>query len=165
MKRLILGKALAAIVMLSMLGACSQGNAVEIGEEAPGFTLTDMNGKTVNFSDFKGKVIILDFFASWCPPCREEVPDFIELQKAYADKGFTMVGLSLVSPEESRKFAEEAGINYPVLIDDGKVSGAYGPVRSIPTTFVIGKDSKVTKMYIGYKPKEIFENDIKELLK
>lgn len=160
-----LSKFLVITVIALMLGACAKSSAIEIGETAPDFTLTDLNGNKVSLSQFSGKVIILDFFASWCPPCRQEIPDFIELQKSYEDKGFTMVGVALENVKEAKEFAAKTGINYPVLIDDGKVSAQYGPVRSIPTTFVIGKDSKITKLYIGYRAKDIFENDIKELLK
>ena len=148
-----------------MLGACAKSSAIEIGETAPDFTLTDLSGNKVSLSQFGGKVVILDFFASWCPPCRQEIPDFIELQKSHGDKGFAMVGVALVTQSEAKEFASKVGINYPVLIDDGKVSARYGPVRSIPTTFVIGKDSKIAKLYIGYRAKDVFENDIKELLK
>jgi len=165
MKKTVFGKIFVIVTALFLLGACSKTSAVEIGDKAPDFTLQNLDGKPTSFSEFKGKVIILDFFASWCPPCRQEIPDFIALQKAYGDKGFAMVGVSLVSGQESKDFAAQAGMNYPVLIDDGRVSATYGPVRSIPTTFVIGKDSKIAKIYIGYRPKAVFENDIKELLK
>lgn len=165
MKKTVTGKILIAVVALFMMGACAKSGAVEIGDKAPDFTLQDINAKTGNLSDYNGKVIILDFFASWCPPCRQEIPDFIDLQKRYVDKGFTMVGISLVSAGDSKDFAAQQGINYPVLVDNGKVSELYGPVRSIPTTFVIGKDGKIAKKYIGYRPKEVFENDIREMLK
>ena len=148
-----------------MLGACSQGSAIEIGRSAPDFSLTDINGETVSFSDFNGKVVILDFFAGWCPPCRQEIPDFIELEKSYGDKGFAMIGVALTRASDAKEFAGKMGINYPVLVDDGKVSEAYGPIRSIPTTFVIDKAGKIVKMYIGYREKAVFEADIKELLK
>lgn len=153
------------ILALFLLGACSQGSAVEIGQKAPEFSLSDINGKTVSLSDFKGKVVILDFFASWCPPCKQEIPDFIELQKAYGDKGFAMIGVALENAREAKDFAVKALINYPVLVDDEKVSNSYGPIRSIPTTFILDKAGKIVKMYIGFRPKDVFENDIKELLK
>jgi cytochrome c biogenesis protein CcmG/thiol:disulfide interchange protein DsbE len=159
------GKILAVVLALFLVGACAKGNAIEIGQKAEDFSLADLEGKAVKLSDFKGKVVILDFFASWCPPCRQEVPDFIALEKEYGPKGFAMVGVALVSLEEAKEFAGKEGINYPVLIDDGKVSGVYGPIRSIPTTFIIDKDMKIVKMYIGFRPKEAFEKDIKELLK
>lgn len=153
------------ILALFLLGACSQSSAVEIGQKAPEFSLSDINGKTVSLSDFKEKVVILDFFASWCPPCKQEIPDFIELQKAYGDKGFAMIGVALENAREAKDFAVKALINYPVLVDDEKVSNSYGPIRSIPTTFILDKAGKIVKMYIGFRPKDVFENDIKELLK
>ena len=150
---------------LFLIVGCAQGAAVEVGKEAPAFKLPDLSGKPVSLADFKGKVIILDFFASWCPPCRQEVPDFVELQKSYGDKGFAMVGVALVSAGEAKAFADKIGVNYPILIDDGKVSIAYGPIRSIPTTFVIDRSGKIVKLYIGFRAKAVFEQDIKELLK
>jgi len=159
------GRIFVVALTVFILGACSQGSALEIGEKAPEFSLPDINGKTVSLSDFKGKVVILDFFASWCPPCRQEVPDFIELEKSYGDKGFAMVGVAVVTASEAKDFANNMGINYPVLVDDGKVSNVYGPIRSIPTTFVLDKNGKVAKFYIGFRPKEVFEKDIQELLK
>jgi len=159
------GKLFIFAVAIFILSACSQGSAVEIGAKAPDFSLTDINGNTVSLAAFSGKVVILDFFASWCPPCRQEIPDFIELEKAYGDKGFAMIGVALVKADEAKEFAGKIGINYPVLVDDGKVSEAYGPIRSIPTTFIIDKSGKIVKMYIGYRAKNIFESDIKVLLK
>ncbi len=158
-------KFLAIVAAIVMLGACSQSSAIEVGQTAPDFSLTNIDGQKMNLSDFKGKAVILNFFASWCPPCRGEIPDFVELQKIYADKGFTFIGVSLVNSRESKDFALKMNINYPVLVDDGKVSNLYGPVRSIPTTFVIDKGMKVVKMYIGARSKGDFEKDIKELLK
>jgi peroxiredoxin len=160
-----LGKVSTFVLALFFLGACSQGSAIEIGEKAPDFSLADINGKAVNLSAFNGKVVILDFFADWCPPCRQEIPDFIELEKSYGDKGFAMIGVALVSAGEAREFAGRMGINYPVLVDDGKASEIYGPIRSIPTTFIIDKGGKIVKIYIGYREKAVFEADIKELLK
>ena len=156
---------LAIIAAAVLLVACPQSSAIEVGQGAPDFSLANADAKNVSLADFKGKAIILNFFANWCPPCRGEIPDFVALQKKYGDKGFTFIGVSLVGAQESKDFAAKMGINYPILIDDGKVSTLYGPVRSIPTTFVIGKDMKIVKMYIGARDKATFENDIKELLK
>ncbi len=157
-------KTLILITILFFAAGCTPAGSIEIGKEAPDFSLSDINGKQVSLSEFKGKVVILDFFASWCPPCRQEVPDFIELEKAYGDKGFTVIGVALVSAEDAKDFAAKFGINYPVLVDDGKASDLYGPIRSIPTTFVLDKSGKIVKLYIGFRPKNIFEQDIKELL-
>ena len=160
----LIGMAVMTAALL-MTGACAKSGAMEVGETAPDFALQDLQGNKVSLSDFKGKVVILDFFASWCPPCKEEIPDFIALQNSYGKEGFSMMGVSLTDLNDTKNFAVKMGVNYPLLIDDGKASVAYGPIRSIPTTFVIGKDSKIAKVYIGYRPKEVFEADIKELLK
>ncbi len=160
MKRHVFYKLLVIALTVFSLSACARSTAT-----AADLNLKNINGTTVNLSDYKGKIIILDFFATWCPPCRKGIPEFIELQKQYADKGFTMIGISLSKLSDVKGFAESFGINYPVLIDDGYASAVYGPIRSIPMTFIINRDFKIVKKYIGYRPKEQFENDIQELLK
>lgn len=157
-------KVLALVLGVFLLGACSNSGAIETGKKAIEFTLNDIDGNRVSLADYSGKVVILDFFADWCPPCRQEVPDFIKLEEQYGASGFSMIGVALVDRNAAKAFSDRMGINYPVLIDDGNVSAAYGPIRSIPTTFVIDKDGKVRKVYIGYRPKDVFEKDIKELL-
>ena len=158
-------KASILVAAICLIGACTQVSALEIGDDERDFTLKNIEGKETKLSEFKGKAIILNFFATWCPPCRAEIPDFIELQKAYGPSGFTFVGVSLVDEKESKDSATQAGITYPILIDDGKASDIYGPVRSIPTTYVIGKDFKIAKIYIGARSKEEFETEIKEIIK
>jgi cytochrome c biogenesis protein CcmG/thiol:disulfide interchange protein DsbE len=136
------------------------------GKPAPAFTLQDLNGNSVSLADFRGKVVILDFWATWCPPCIKEIPDFIELYKKYEDKGFAMVGISLDQAGISvvKSFAQKFQINYPILMADGKVDKAYGGITSIPTTFVIDSAGNIRQKYIGYRDKDVFENDIKALL-
>lgn len=165
MKNFKLSKVAVLIAALFLIGACAKTNAVETSEQAFDFTLQDLEGKSVKLSDFKGKVIILDFFASWCPPCKREIPDFIALQTAYGTDKFTVLGVSLTSANDTKGFVNRMGINYPTLVDDESASAIYGPIRSIPTTFVIDKDFNVVRKYIGFRPKEVFEADIKELLK
>lgn len=148
-----------------LIGACSNSGAIEVGKKAIEFTLNDINGNKVSLADYNGKVVILDFFADWCPPCRQEIPDFIALEKDYGSQGFSMIGVALVDRNAAKAFSDKIGINYPVLVDDGNVSAAYGPIRSIPTTFVVNKEGKIAKVYIGYRSKDVFEKDIKELLK
>jgi cytochrome c biogenesis protein CcmG/thiol:disulfide interchange protein DsbE len=163
MRKMIFAGMFILLAPVFLLCSCAVGHSEE-PSAAQDISLQDMNGNTVKLSDFKGKVIILDFFATWCPPCRQEIPDFVELQKQYGEQGFAMVGVSLTPAEDVKPFAEKLGMNYTVLIGDDKSSAAYGPIRSIPTTFIIDKEFKIVKKYIGYRPKDTFENDIKELL-
>jgi len=136
------------------------------GKSAPSFTLQDLNGKPVSLSDFKGKVVILDFWATWCPPCVIEIPHFIELYEQYKDQGFAMVGISLDSAGISvvKSFARKYQINYPILMTDGQVDRVYGGITAIPTTFVIDSAGNIRRKYIGYRDKAVFEADIKALL-
>jgi len=135
-------------------------------KSAPSFTLQDLNGKTVSLSDFKGKVVVLDFWATWCPPCVMEIPHFIELYEQYKDKGFAMVGISLDREGVSvvKSFARKYRINYPILMTDGRIDKVYGGITGIPTTFVIDSAGNIRRKYIGYRDKAVFEADIKALL-
>ncbi len=141
-------------------------NKKKVFKPAPDFTLSDIYGEKRSLSDFKGKVIILDFWATWCPPCRAEIPHFIELYKEYRDQGLEIIGVALdwnaqrvVAP-----FVQERGINYTVLLGKKDVTDLYGGIMSIPTTFIIDRNGGIRKRYIGYKDKEIFEKEIKKLL-
>jgi peroxiredoxin len=135
-------------------------------ESAPSFTLQNVNGENVSLSNFKGKVVILDFWATWCPPCVMEIPHFIELYEQYKDRGFAMVGISLDREGVGvvKPFVRKYGVNYLILMSDGKVEKAYGGIVSIPTTFVIDPAGNIRRKYIGYRDKSVFEADIKELL-
>jgi len=135
-------------------------------KSAPSFTLQDLNGKQVSLSDFKGKVVILDFWATWCPPCVKEIPHFIALYEQYKDQGFAIVGISVDRGGISvvKSFARKYRVNYPILMTDGRVDKAYGGIPSIPTTFVIDSAGNIRQKYVGYRDKAIFEADIKALL-
>jgi len=137
-----------------------------IGKAAPSFTLRDLSGKRVSLSDFKGKVVILDFWATWCPPCVVEIPHFIALYEQYKDQGFAVVGISTdrKGARIVKSFAQKNRINYPILMADGQVRSAYGGIRSIPTTFIIDSAGIIKHKYIGYRDKNVFETAIKALL-
>ncbi|MEA3489878.1 MAG: TlpA disulfide reductase family protein [Candidatus Omnitrophota bacterium] len=136
------------------------------GSIAPDFTLRDLNGNTFRFSDTKGKVVILDFWATWCPPCILELPHFQSLHEQYQDQGLLMVGISLDrgGVETVRSFVRANGITYTILIGGQKVTEAYGGIRGIPTTFVIDRRGRIVEKYVGYRSKEVFESAIKKLL-
>ena len=136
------------------------------GNPAPAFTLQDLNGKDVSLADFRGKVVIIDFWATWCPPCVKEIPHFIELYEQYKDKGLAMLGISLDREGAGvvKAFVQKYQIKYPIMMTDGKVDKAFGPITSIPTTFLINSAGNITKKYVGYNSKAVFEADIKKLL-
>ena len=136
------------------------------GIPAHSFTLQDLDGKQVSLSDFKGKVVVLDFWATWCPPCVKEIPHFIELYEQYKDQGFAMVGISLDHQGVSvvKSFVRKYQVNYPILMADRQVQASYGEIKNIPTTFVIDAEGNLKRKYIGYRDKSVFEADIQTLL-
>jgi cytochrome c biogenesis protein CcmG/thiol:disulfide interchange protein DsbE len=134
---------------------------------APDFTLASVGGGSKTLSEYKGKVVMLNFWATWCGPCKREIPDFIEMQEAYREKGFEIVGVSLDDPnarEAVAAFVKNEGINYDVVYGDGNVAQAYGGVRSIPTTFLIDRDGMVVSSQVGLRPKESWQKEIESLL-
>jgi peroxiredoxin len=131
------------------------------------FTMKDVNGNDVKLSSYKGKVILLDFWATWCGPCKLEIPWFIEFQQKYKDRGFTVIGISSDDELAALKpFVAEYKMNYPVLQGLGRddVHEAFGPVWGLPTTLVIGRDGKICRKHMGLAPKAEFEKDILGLL-
>jgi cytochrome c biogenesis protein CcmG/thiol:disulfide interchange protein DsbE len=130
------------------------------------FTLHDMNGTPVKLADFKGKVIVLNYWATWCGPCKIEIPAFVELYDKYKNDGLVILGVSGDDdPETLRAFASEWKMNYPVLVGrDHDILDAFGPLWGYPTTFMIGRDGSICGKHLGPASKEDFEREIKALL-
>ncbi len=144
--------------------AAAKGNQER--KAAPNFALADSQGKTLRLNDFKGKVVLLDFWATWCGPCRIEIPWFMEFQRRYKDKGFTVIGVSMDENgwEAVRPFVEEMKMNYPVVIGTDKTSSDFGGVEVLPTTFLIDKEGRIVITRLGLTSKDEFEKAIQDLL-
>ena len=156
---------LAAFVGWARLSATESSPAA--GAPAAGWKLQDLNGKTVSSADFKGKVVVLDFWATWCPPCRAEIPGFIELQNQYGKDGVAIIGASVDGRDEIaavKKFAEKLGVNYPVVLADDDTVRAFGGVDAIPTTFIIDREGRIVSRHLGFTEKTELEKEIKTLL-
>lgn len=137
------------------------------GDKAPDFQLKSFEGKTIKLSDYKGKVIIIDFWATWCSPCRKGIPDLISIQKDFSND-VVIIGISLDGEQTIKSvpdFVKSYGINYPIVYGDEKVVAAYGGIEGIPTAFVIDKNGNVVDKHVGLVDKSIYINKIKELLK
>jgi peroxiredoxin len=145
----------------------AQGCSPDAPEANLDFTLKDMNGAEIKLADLKGKVVLLNFWATWCGPCRLEIPSFVELQERYADQGFRIIGISVDDPPEALPpFAKRFKINYPLIVgvDREDVQTAYGPIFGVPMTFIIGRNGRICMKYVGPASKEQFESQIKSLL-
>ena len=130
------------------------------------FSLNDLEGKPVDLSQYTGKVVILDVWDTWCPPCRKGIPEFVDLYKNYKDQGLQIVGIALArnGVPAVQKFVADNKVDYLTVIGDKKIYDIFGEIRGIPTTFVIDKTGKLHQKYVGYQPKSVFENQIKQLL-
>lgn len=150
-----------AVIIFFVAGLFTIGTSSVEAQTAPDFTLTDVNGDQVSLSDFSGKVIVLNFWATWCGPCRMEIPDFVDLQNKYEDD-LVIIGVSLDKdgPRAVEPFVKEYKINYPIIYGSGQVVQDYGGIRGIPTTFIIDRDFNIQRKYVGYRDRSIFENDI-----
>jgi peroxiredoxin len=141
-------------------------SAAAPGHAAPDFALTDLQGQTVRLSDLRGKVVVLDFWATWCPPCKQEIPWFVDLQKRYGAQGLQVVGVSMDDgdPKDVVKFAAQNSINYPILIGQDKVADEYGGIDYLPTTFYIDRNGVVLNRVFGQDGRAEIEQNIQRAI-
>ncbi len=133
---------------------------------APEFALKDADGKVLRLSDYRGKVVLLDFWATWCGPCKIEIPWFMDFERRYKDRGFAVVGVSM--DEEGwpavKPFIQELAINYRIVLGDDATSRNYGGVDALPTTFIIDREGKIAAVHIGVVSKRDIQDGIEKLL-
>ena len=136
------------------------------GVPAPDFTLPSLDGRKVKLSDYRGKAVLLNFWATWCPPCKVEMPWFADLQKQYGRDGFVVLGVAMDDSEPATiaKFASQLGVNYEVLLGTDKVSDDYGDVQYLPTTFYIGRDGTIVDKSTGLLDRKDIENSVRKTL-
>ncbi len=169
-------RTLAAVLFTAALlaGSCSKTERVRAAapkaesnrKAAPAFTLKDAEGKTVSLEDYKGKVVLLNFWATWCGPCKIEIPWFVAFEQKYKDKGFAVIGISMDEDgwDKVKPFLAEEKINYRVLLGNDSVGTLYGGVDSLPTTFVIDREGRIAATHIGLVSKSDYEDEIVQLL-
>ncbi len=142
----------------------SQINVNKNDKTAPDFSLESTDGKTVSLKDYNGKIVILDFWATWCGPCRRGIPDLVSLQDKYKND-LRVIGISLDTSTKNDviPFAEKFNINYPIVYGDEKVTNDYGGIEAIPTTIVIDQNGEIVAKYVGLVDKETFVKQIEDL--
>jgi len=175
MKRNPLALVVVALVVAAMLfiglrlarrSGANSGTRITQATVAPDFSLESLDGKHMRLSDWRGKAVLLNFWATWWRPCKIEMPWFVELQRQYGPQGLQIVGVAMddASREDIAKFAKEMGVNYPILLGKEAVGDAYGGVPAMPESFFIGRDGKVVDRIIGLKGKADIEEAIKKAL-
>ncbi len=160
---------LAALAAVSGLAGCGEPAGDELLPEAinaPDFELDNFAGGKTRLSDYRGKVVLLNFWATWCGPCVAETPDFVDLYRNYRERGLVVLGVSVDQNPRAvlQPFIRKHKIDYPILLVNQRVAADYGGLTSIPTTFLIDREGMIRNQYVGYRPKSVFEEAIKELL-
>jgi len=166
----------AALLAGCLLSGCSREHAVHAANggvkaekerhPAPDFALKDADGKTVHLADYKGKVVLLDFWATWCGPCKLEIPWFIEMERKNKDRGFAVLGVSMDDEgwEVVKPFISGLGVNYRVVIGNDVTAQLYGGVEALPTTFLIDREGRIAATHVGLTSKKDFEDGVQTLL-
>jgi len=156
-----------AIALVAMCPLLASQTGPQPGQPAPDFTLPDATGSPIKLSAYKGKVVLLDFWATWCEGCKVEIPWYVEFQNKYRNDGLTAIGVSMDDDgwKSVKPFLEEHKLNYPVVIANQDLTTRYGGLPSLPMTLLIDRDGKIAESHAGMVDKDAFENKIKTLLR
>jgi peroxiredoxin len=182
------------LILATVLAACGPRSAAEVGRgrgsepvSAPNLSLRALNGETVRLSDYRGQVMVLNFWATWCPPCRAEIPEFAHIYRSYRNRKVVVIGVSVDGEgiERVRSFSEEHDIPYPVVIGDEDATLAFsrlegiptvlnggsdkvvmesGRIEAIPTTFIVDQEGRIYRKHVGYRERTHIEADLQHLL-
>ena len=165
MKTLRQFSALAAFASLALSGLAYAGEAPAPTPPAPPFTLRTLDGRSMRLQDYKGKVVVLDFWATWCKPCIASMPHLNQMQQRYAGRGLVVVGVSMddLGSSEVKRFADDMGVKFRLAMADDRVLDAYGPIRALPTTYFIDRKGAVARRVVGYIDVETLESYLREL--
>ena len=162
-----------ALVIVVALAACTtqipEGKDVRlvgVRNKAPEFSLRGADGAPVHLADYKGKVVLVNFWATWCGPCKVEIPWFVEFQRTYKDRGFTVLGVSMDEDgwDAVKPYVARRKINYPTVLATESLRMMYGGVSSLPTTFIVDKDGRIAATHVGLVNKTTYQRAIEQLL-
>ena len=150
----------------SSSGSLQGGGSSLQGQVAPDFSLASLNGEKLKLSDFRGKAVLLNFWATWCEPCKVEMPWFVDLQKKYGSQGLQVLGVAMddASPKDIDEFAKKMGVNYPIVIGKEAVGDQYGGIPYLPSTFYIDRQGKVVERVFGLVSRSEIESNIQKAL-
>jgi len=157
--------AVGVYVALHGRGRIVRGPTAQQHSIAPDFSLPQLNGQFLQLSAYRGKVVLLDFWATWCTPCREEIPHLVELQNKYRDRGLEIIGVSMDdSPDPVREFYQRFQMNYPVVMGNADIGERYGGVLGLPIAFIIDRDGRIYAKHIGATEASVLEQDVRTVL-